>query len=414
MKYLSVKQIADAWNISDRRVRVLCQSGKIPGVIKQGKSYRIPENAVKPADGRRNEEATDLFLKWKDDVIGSIDNQYNVNFIAPNYNNLVYSYTKGANFWSRSQFEEFLSDRLISRDRRDIEHILFKLGFSKYNIIELAIKTRAINSSDLLWIALYKDEPLSNAVSEVFDSIFSKKIDLEGDSVDSPEGANLKRYGVYNGMYGIFKQRLYPFSTDVESEVAVYKIANLLGVECCPAYKVDDNTVFSQFMYDVPNEQIVHFRHFFDYKRSENEYHNLLSVRPKYQANIIKMIVLDFITRQDDRHLSNIAVKISGNKECFYPLYDNGRSLFYEDTEETVKKAVTDPILFCTAFGPAGTYYDILKEIAENGIDFSKLVNLEITEDEIKEVLIDAGFTGYKLKGCIKWIMNAIKIVKDL
>ena len=270
MNYLNVKQISNLWGISDRRVRVLASEGKIPGVIKKGKSYLIPESAIKPADGRRKDEASGLFLKWKDDVIGKIDNQYNVNFIAPNYNNLVYSYTKGANFWSRSQFEEFLADRLISRDRRDIEHILFKLGFSKYNIIELAIKTRAINSSDLLWIATYKEEPLSNAVTEVFDSIFGKKIDLQGDSVDSPEGANLKRYGVYNGAYGIFKKRLYPFSTDVESEVAVYKIAQLLGIECCPAFRTDDDTVFSQFMYDVPNEQIIHFRHFFEYQRGEN------------------------------------------------------------------------------------------------------------------------------------------------
>ncbi|MCL2747365.1 MAG: Fic family protein [Oscillospiraceae bacterium] len=52
MDYVSVKQVAEQWGISDRRVRVLCEQGKIDGVVKQGRSYLIPSNAVKPVDGR--------------------------------------------------------------------------------------------------------------------------------------------------------------------------------------------------------------------------------------------------------------------------------------------------------------------------------------------------------------------------
>lgn len=52
MDYLKVKQIAEQWGISDRRVRVLCQQGKIEGVVRQGRSYLIPSDAIKPIDGR--------------------------------------------------------------------------------------------------------------------------------------------------------------------------------------------------------------------------------------------------------------------------------------------------------------------------------------------------------------------------
>lgn len=52
MEYLSVKQAADQWDLSDRRVRLLCEQGKIEGVIREGRSYRIPVNAIKPVDGR--------------------------------------------------------------------------------------------------------------------------------------------------------------------------------------------------------------------------------------------------------------------------------------------------------------------------------------------------------------------------
>ena len=50
--YLTTRQAAGLWGISDRRVRVLCGEGKIPGVCKDGKSYRIPADAAKPTDGR--------------------------------------------------------------------------------------------------------------------------------------------------------------------------------------------------------------------------------------------------------------------------------------------------------------------------------------------------------------------------
>lgn len=50
--YMSAKQAAEKWEISDRRVRILCSEGKIPGVIREGRRWKIPENAKKPEDGR--------------------------------------------------------------------------------------------------------------------------------------------------------------------------------------------------------------------------------------------------------------------------------------------------------------------------------------------------------------------------
>lgn len=50
--YMTVKQIAEKWSISDRRVRTLCSNGKIPGAVREGRSWMIPANAKKPEDGR--------------------------------------------------------------------------------------------------------------------------------------------------------------------------------------------------------------------------------------------------------------------------------------------------------------------------------------------------------------------------
>ena len=53
MEYMNVIQASEQWGISDRRVRILCHQGKIEGVVKKGRSYLIPVNAIKPIDGRK-------------------------------------------------------------------------------------------------------------------------------------------------------------------------------------------------------------------------------------------------------------------------------------------------------------------------------------------------------------------------
>ncbi len=48
MKYLSVKEIAKLWKISERSVRNYCADGKISNAFLTGKTWNIPENAKKP------------------------------------------------------------------------------------------------------------------------------------------------------------------------------------------------------------------------------------------------------------------------------------------------------------------------------------------------------------------------------
>lgn len=60
MKYISVKEASEKWQISDRRVRRLCSEGRVEGAVKIGRSWSIPENAVKPFDAR--ETKTEKFV----------------------------------------------------------------------------------------------------------------------------------------------------------------------------------------------------------------------------------------------------------------------------------------------------------------------------------------------------------------
>ncbi len=53
MEMLSAAGMAEKWGLSVRTVQNMCRSDKIPGAVLFGKSWMIPANALRPADGRQ-------------------------------------------------------------------------------------------------------------------------------------------------------------------------------------------------------------------------------------------------------------------------------------------------------------------------------------------------------------------------
>ena len=50
MNYISVREAAQKWEISERRVQKLCEEIRIDGIKKFGHSWMIPKTANKPID----------------------------------------------------------------------------------------------------------------------------------------------------------------------------------------------------------------------------------------------------------------------------------------------------------------------------------------------------------------------------
>lgn len=76
MNYLTVKETAQNWGISERRVIELCNSGRIAGSIKRGMSWQIPSDTEKPIDKR-----TKLSKKYehsKTIVVAGIDSEIGI------------------------------------------------------------------------------------------------------------------------------------------------------------------------------------------------------------------------------------------------------------------------------------------------------------------------------------------------
>lgn len=53
MDFISVREVASKWEISERRVQRLCEDGRIEGVQRFGRSWMIPKDAEKPTDLRK-------------------------------------------------------------------------------------------------------------------------------------------------------------------------------------------------------------------------------------------------------------------------------------------------------------------------------------------------------------------------
>lgn len=63
--YLTIKEVAQNWGISTRRVQKMCSDGLIPGVEKFGKSWAIPVDTEKPKDGRIT---TGEYVDWRKNI----------------------------------------------------------------------------------------------------------------------------------------------------------------------------------------------------------------------------------------------------------------------------------------------------------------------------------------------------------
>lgn len=62
LNFITIKEASEKWNISVRRVQVLCRQERIPGAKKFGRDWAIPEDAEKPLDGRIT---TGEYINWR-------------------------------------------------------------------------------------------------------------------------------------------------------------------------------------------------------------------------------------------------------------------------------------------------------------------------------------------------------------
>ena len=63
MKYVSVAEIAARWKLTERSVRKYCNDGRITGAVLEGKTWKIPEDTVKPERKEKSKKLPNTLLK---------------------------------------------------------------------------------------------------------------------------------------------------------------------------------------------------------------------------------------------------------------------------------------------------------------------------------------------------------------
>ena len=60
--YMTIKQAAEKWDVTPRRIQKLCADGRIEGAMKFGRDWAIPADAAKPEDKR---VTTGEYRNWR-------------------------------------------------------------------------------------------------------------------------------------------------------------------------------------------------------------------------------------------------------------------------------------------------------------------------------------------------------------
>ena len=60
--FMTIKETAAKWNLTERRVQKMCADGRIKGIQKFGNAWAIPKNAERPVDGR---VTTGKYRDWR-------------------------------------------------------------------------------------------------------------------------------------------------------------------------------------------------------------------------------------------------------------------------------------------------------------------------------------------------------------
>lgn len=186
---------------------------------------------------------------------------------------------------------------------------------------------------------------------------------------------------------GMVKSSVSPFLYDNINEVLCFELGKLFNIPICEAsfetYHKNNNLVISLYEYDYNKENIVSCKKLFGATNFHKRF--TMSNLEKYVSkeaveDFNKMVIFDLITNQHDRHINNF----SFFKGKLYPLYDNGRCLFWDVSNlEKIKDEDLVSTFYTNEHGYGWSYIDGVLGIEE----CRRLINCNVTYKEIESIV---------------------------
>ena len=332
----------------------------------------------------------------------------------------------------RFAFNQWWTGRSIPASRMGLSDMLDTLGIASSNL--LLTKCLGLSLSDHYWIRPYESNMLWEDVN-FFDNDFSddigdllfgtngKKTGFDLCSPDNTSDGNLKkRWKIIDGKRCLLKSGSNPYSQQTFNEVIASKIMERLGIDHVP-YSV---TWINDEPYSVCEDFVTKDTELISAWRvlqlrtkanHESEYLHYVNICRELGIDIVssldKMIVLDYIIANEDRHFNNFGLLRDANTLEWIgaaPIFDSGTSLWYDRLTSRI------PIngVNCKPFKK--THGEQLKLVSS--LEWFEASKLDGIEDEILEVFSGDKAAQYidteRAKTIAAEVRNRIEVVESM
>lgn len=303
----------------------------------------------------------------------------------------------------RYALNHWWAGRSIPASRMGVADALEALGVSSTK--QLITKCLGLSLSDHYWFRPYGssvawedvnffDNAFSDDIGDVLFGMNDKNDGFDFISPDNTSDGNLqKRWKIIDGKRCLLKSGSSPYSQQPFNEVIATIIMNKLGIEHVPYTE----TWINDKPYSVCEDFVTKDTELIGAWRvlqlrpkanHENEYLHYVSLCKELGVDIVpaldRMIVLDYIIANEDRHFNNFGLLRDANTLEWIgaaPIFDSGTSLWYN---KSASRFISSDII-CKPFKK--THGEQLKLVSSfDWLDISKLNDIE---DEILNVLCE-------------------------
>lgn len=309
----------------------------------------------------------------------------------------------------RYAFNQWWTGRSIPASRMGVSDALETLGI--YNTKLLLTKCLGLSLSDHYWIKPYNkkilwedvnffDNDFSDDIGDVLFGMNGKNADFDFVSPDNTSDGNLqKRWKIIDGKRCLLKSGSTPFIQQPFNEAIATLIMNKLGIEHVP-YTIIwiDNKPYSVCEDFVTKDtELISAWRVLQLRQKENHessYLHYVNICKELGIDIApaldRMIVLDYIIANEDRHFNNFGLLRDANTLEWIgaaPIFDSGTSLWYD----TSARGISTYDIPCKPFKKK--HSEQLRMVSSfDWLDISKLNGIE---DEILNILCEDNAVQY-------------------
>lgn len=168
--YLTTIELAKKWNMTSRMIAYYCQTGRLKGAIKKGKTWLIPSHAEKPVDSRKKKQDSPI----KNSIFKINDGDINKRDIELSSQDYSINELQQFTGISRETIRYYEELDLISPRRKEVNNYRVFNGFDIFHLLTIDFyKKRGFTSTEV------KSFLNSHPIDLLKDTLTQKKQELQ-------------------------------------------------------------------------------------------------------------------------------------------------------------------------------------------------------------------------------------------